>query len=476
MANELLTKKGMKEIVAELKFAVEKSTSRMTDEIQSTFSDEMNAVVDLGKGAFEKVTSFGQLLFQSLFKKKAVDKSIIHQGKVLDDMLKLQKKQARGQAFGIEKKNSWLDILMAPLIIGASVLGGLIRKIIAPFEVLWKMFKVVGAGSLLKMVPGVTRFLGFITSIWKAFEDIPFLGRIAKGLSWGFKRLFIPLQMILSTIDFIEGWRKSQGDWFEKIKAGITNVITKFFDLPFKIMAETWSWLDRTFFGGKKSAEERVGEINAAIKRSVDFVFDFGKFLFNSIVDLTQKAVGWAKDNLSLKAIGEKIDFFKTLYSDLIESVKGIWNQVIEKTKALFDMFFDIPRKFGEFIDEQRNDFQAWWKNTWLGRKTNALNTQDMKEQGKHPMFARSNEDYLKRLQDQQKDDQDKSEGLLENIESVLKKLLFVNEEQLRSADKSIQLQSVVVNNDNSRPVLNSPPVRGPSEMINALNYSGGYR
>jgi hypothetical protein len=105
------------------------------------------------------------------------------------------------------------------------------------------------------------------------------------------------------------------------------------------------------------------------------------------------------------------------------------------------------------------------------------MNTQDMKEQSKHPMFARSNEDYLKRLQEQQKDDQDKSEGLLENIESVLKKLLFVNEEQLRSADRSIQLQSVVVNNDNSRPAaLNPPPVKGPSEMINVLNYSGGYR
>lgn len=255
----------------------------------------------------------------------------------------------------------------------------------------------------------------------------------------------------MSTWDFIEGFLDTQGDILDKIKGGIKNVIFRFIEFPVQLMGYLWNWIDRTFLGGSRGYQETADKFVAVWKKGLDGVFDF----------------------FSVNTFNKAWEGLKQVYSGFMDKMKDIWNGVTEKTKAFFDLFFDIPRKFGEFIDEQRSDFQAWWKNTWIGKRlATRITPEDMREVPKHTILPRKEEDY------QAKWEADKSEGLLESIETTLKKLLFVNEEQLRSADKSIQLQNVVVNNDNSRAagVFNAPPAHGPSELINAVNSAGGYR
>jgi len=88
----------------------------------------------------------------------------------------------------------------------------------------------------------VSKSFGIIKGIFskvmefgKIFKNLPIFGKIAKGFMVGLRKLFIPLQIIMSAIDFIQGFSKAKGGIVEKIKGGLEKVVQDFLDLPIKL-------------------------------------------------------------------------------------------------------------------------------------------------------------------------------------------------------------------------------------------------
>lgn len=467
MAAESLNTKNFRDIVKELKYSFETTANRISGEVQSTFSNEMADVVELGRSAFEKVTSFSSFIFQSLFKKKKVDQSIINQGKVLDSMYKMQKQEHLAKQGFLKKQGSFWDWILVPLVAAAALLGGFIRKLILPFELLWKSLaplKVLTKlplisnliewtksaflwiAELTKIKPLFSKISGWMKIFGEVLRDMPILGKLFRALRWGFGKLGIYLQIVMSAFDFIEGFMDTQGDILDKIKGGVKNVIFRFFEFPVMLMGYLWNWIDKTLLGGTSSYQETADKFVAAWKTGLDAVFSF--FSFETI----ERAWTGLKD----------------VWLSFKDSMVKLWDDVIVKTKAFFGFLLDIPMQFNQFIQEKKTALTDWWNNTWLGSKFNVMKDQDLREYKENRDLDRGS--VLDSVEEKMQ--LDRSNQTFEDILSTLKKLLVVNEEQLKSQDTTSMAiaNSTTINNQQNGPQLRDIPTQSNSKGINLYN------
>lgn len=149
------------------------------------------------------------------------------------------------------KKKKMPGVLTTILMVAAAVMAAWISKILLPFRLMLKAFKVrpliqgisnffkvrfprfakffTKKGALGKLMLGINRVGKIVTGF---LTKIPIIGRIVRALKFGFTKLVWPLQILLSVIDFIKGFQATEGNIFAKIKGGMKNVILKFIELP----------------------------------------------------------------------------------------------------------------------------------------------------------------------------------------------------------------------------------------------------
>jgi len=250
---------------------------------------------DMGMSLFSSMKNDFKKIFGIKKKKTGVEKEVSGIRKILLKGLLLNK-QEHLEDLRERKDKDKKSMLFIEII--AMLIGGLLRKLILPFEIIIETLKTFAKGlnlkllfkgtnklsksilkisesfkmlynnmkSILKMrfanifkkggiIFKLSKFFSMIkdkskviTSIVKTFA---FKSRvftlIFKSIKAGFKFLGWPLQIIFSLIDFIKGFAKSnEKSFFGKFKDGVVEMITSFFEMPIRLLA--WM-IEKVSFG-----------------------------------------------------------------------------------------------------------------------------------------------------------------------------------------------------------------------------------
>lgn len=277
---------------------------------------------------------------------------------LLGSMLGMMRREEKMEALTGGKKRGRAGILgvLGLVLAGAvALLGAFIRKAILPFQLLVKGLRV---GPIMK---GITSFFTktfpligkFFTRIstWflitfnklkPFFAKIPLFGRIASAFGRGFTKLFLPLTIILSAIDFIKGFIGDEGTFLDKMMSGIKELVHGFLDIPINMI----SWLIEKISGlfgfeVEGTAEKVKGWIDLFINNIVPgftSMFDTLGSFFNQATDI----------------LGPVVNKFIQAFEFFINLIKDLWNSMVDffsgpKVKKVLDFFgVSLPEKIEE--------------------------------------------------------------------------------------------------------------------------------
>lgn len=240
-----------------------------------------------------------------------------------------QKKALARQVDPKKKKGMLGTILAAALFTIGAVVGAVAGLILAPFRLLWAVLKGIKplALGIKKAVTWIKSFKLFqwLDDLFKSVAKI-MPKSLVKGLKFGFKKLFWPLQIIVSVIDFIEGFMGTEGTIIEKIKGGLWKVIEGFIKLPVKLFGWLADWVLELF------GIEIEGGAASKIMEGIKWLFDkwWGMFtwfwggVFNKLKDLwgiLEMAGEWISEVWEQYGIGKMI---KGLIGKFLNFVKNM--------------------------------------------------------------------------------------------------------------------------------------------------------
>lgn len=248
---------------------------------------------------------------------------------ILKDMYRLQIKQMKMDfldAKGDKKKGGiWGIIATILLSIGAAIGAWLHRYLV-----------------LLTKLPIFEKIARMFTKI----DDIPFIGRLFKAVKFGFKWLGWPLTILLSLIDFIKGYKESEGDMWDKIKGGLISAIEGFVELPVRFVG----WVTEKLLNFLGIEAVNVGDqMMATFRKVFDFLLDFNPFA--PIIDFIEgfaNTEGGIGDKLKggasniMENMSERIDkWFGPLMDSISPIIMGVsnffiefWNAAVEWIKS----------------------------------------------------------------------------------------------------------------------------------------------
>jgi hypothetical protein len=246
-------------------------------------------------------------------------------------------------------KGDWVALLLKILggaVVGLGMaIGGVVRSITLPFEVLWSflggfkflkkipilgtLFKWLGViatkvSSLLMKIPFIGKIFSFITS---SLAKKGILGKLLSGILRGFKFLGWPLAIIMGLIDFIKGFTQTEGTLWDKIKGGLKAALWGFFELPITILG----WMgDKVleYLGIEMNFGEWVVGLVTGLKDKI-----LGAF--NQIKDSIYGAFAWIGTLFSLAGDGQ----FGKIYDEIKKKIKGFFDFIVDIIKGVIDLF-----------------------------------------------------------------------------------------------------------------------------------------
>ena len=273
--------------------------------------------------------------------------------KVLEGMYALEIKQAKLDILGGDdkkKKLGFLGILGVALFIAAALVGGWIRKKLMGIELLIKAFKfdkmwlrfkawITGIPGRLKArftwIDDIakSRFFRWIGKAWIGFSEAmgkfgrfllkaPVLGKILKGLKFGFKVLGWPLTILLGIVDFIIGWKNSVGDWQDKLMGGLKSAFHGLLDFPLEILGWAYDKL-MGLFGIKSSGTG--AKLVKWFDTAMDWMFEFGPI--GIITDLIK---GFTSDEGFAGVAQRKYEKFKDTFLTIFDFIINLWNGFLD--------------------------------------------------------------------------------------------------------------------------------------------------
>jgi len=335
----------------------------------------------------------------------------------------------------------------------AFLLGGLIKKILIPFQLLWTALKGIGIGlgitklfapfkglSLVKLIPGVEGLLSFFSGIGKFFKSLPLVGRLSGIFRLGMKFLGWPLFILTSLWDGVSAWRKTEGSFWEKSKAAIKAILIGWLEVPALLLGNLYHQIDPT-----KTSEEHEGEIKKSINNFMDGLF---KFIDNQIKGIHKTFENLVADEKSPEELAQMkkdlgtmstwlSDFDKwvnnlapikamqsTKWTDLNTSLLSfekwvgdisfdIFGTVSDNVKKWWAVLSGLPLRFSDFLSDKISAVKRWTTDTFgitkefqpeLGGPSRPSTKQDIDESVKVwkemnrnlERIAKSNEDLLK--------------------------------------------------------------------------------
>lgn len=303
------------------------SISSLTSGLMSRLSSFFQAVKNQFLGLFgeesewfeligsvkDSIVNIGSGMFNFIFRRTPVWAG--KQIKLLKQMYKLQLKQMKMEfldAAGTKKKGfDWKSILITILVGMAAGIGAWVHRYLIA----------------LTKLPIFSK----IARMFQTIDDIPFIGKLFKGVKYGFKWLGWPLTLLMSVIDFIKGFKEMEGPLFEKIKEGLWSALEGFIELPIKLVG----WLTEkvlNLFGV---------EVEGLSKKFMDItrtgfmmIFNGWKLLFDP--KTWSELFDWSKDIVA--AIAGKAREWKDAIVDSITNIvfgvvnffTGFWNNMVD--------------------------------------------------------------------------------------------------------------------------------------------------
>ncbi len=376
MADDLKNiSKGITELVKVTKTEFDKLAGKVGGEITGVMSDEMKMVSDHVKSGFDSFKKTGSQFLSFLTSGGGEGTKIAWLGlglqkkevKLSKEDLKLQKKQLgmqedmhfwakwRHKAGLISFKKiakgglaALMGLIGIPLMLLGTIIGAQVALIVKPFAVIWKLLKSIpllgklfkGVGNLfthLKLLlltsPKFGGFFVKLGKLFKFFSRIPLIGHLIKGLKFGFKSLFWPLQLILSLIDFVKGFMATEGSIYEKIKGGLENVVVKFLEFPAMLLGKMWEWFQVNFLGKDPASinqGQAAGNIILGIKKTFRMIFEGWELIFgliapylNDLWDII-KGLDWKTLKKTLISWGDSLTGIYAGLKDFILGLFGI--------------------------------------------------------------------------------------------------------------------------------------------------------
>lgn len=333
MADELKQiNSNIKELVGGLKTNLDKVGTKISGEISDVLSDEMQMTVDTLKQGWDivkdsslKVVDFFKNTVKLTFWNHLFLRHDKKQTIALESMAKdthriwiMNLLSMRGLK---ETGMKALGILAAPLLAIAALAGVWLRKLTLPFEVIGKIvnFLVPMASVWIKESKWFKKAMPAfkkLASIFRWIAKIPGMSFIFKALKFGFKRLFWPIFIITSIIDFVSGFMATEGTILEKVMGGIKNVILKFFEFPIQLLGGLVEKV-ASFVGIEMEKGSAAEFIMRKFGETISIIFGSLEWLFGKLYD----AGVWVGDQL------KKVD----------------WESVWELIKAFVASIFSIP-------------------------------------------------------------------------------------------------------------------------------------
>lgn len=312
----------------------------MKSQFLSLFGEESEFFELIGS-IKDSIIGFGKSVYTFIFKKtpswakKQID--------VLKKMYSLQIKQMKMDFLNTgtkKKKLDWKTVLTLILVAIAAGIGAwLHRKLI----VLTKMFpifkKLEKAFSSFKKLPFIGKFFesfesgfGKISKIFKSvLKKIPILGKLFKAFKFGFRIFGWPLTILLSVIDFIKGFKRTEGSLWKKIKGGLWEALKGFIELPIQFVG----WVVERVAGWFGIEIEGVGQkIMDIVRTGFTMILDGWSMLFSP--KLWSELYAWMKESI-LSIIGS----IKSTVSNIKETLIGSISNIVTGIKNFFVDFWN---------------------------------------------------------------------------------------------------------------------------------------
>lgn len=298
--------------------------------------------------------------------------------KTLENMYALQIKQMKMEMLGGEKKKKmgFWGILGAALFLGAALIGGWIRKKLMGIELILRAFKfgaiwdaiklrlvgimtklrgrfgwiddILKSRAFLAVKGGMTKFIGWMKSFGKWLMKAPILGKILRGLKFGFKILGWPITILFGIIDFIKGWRATEGDWQAKLMGGLKEVFHGLLDFPLEILGWAWDKL-MGLFGIESSGTG--DKLKKWFDTAMSWIFEFGPI--GLITDIIK---GFTSEGGFKQVFQDKMDRLKEPLFAIIDFVANIWNAFLEWAIGKAQGIPWVGGKVAEWADNMKLD------------------------------------------------------------------------------------------------------------------------
>ncbi|WP_298752180.1 hypothetical protein [uncultured Arcobacter sp.] len=234
--------------------------------------------------------------------------------------------------------------------------GAVVGKILLPFQVLFK-----GVSAIIKpieMFTGLSKMiLKPITMVTEVFSTLAntssSLGKFLSAFKFGFKFLTIPLQIIMSVVDFVRGFMNTEGTVVDKIKGGLTQVVKGFIELPLKLIGWVVDWFLGLFGvnieggAGKAMLDSALGLFTGAINtlfNLANMVFGLITAPFRSAISVFTNIRDWFKGD---KSFGGALS---GIWQDLISIADNIKNLVVQWFGSAISKIPFIGKKIAEKI------------------------------------------------------------------------------------------------------------------------------
>lgn len=252
-------------------------------------------------------------------------------------------------------------------------LGGMWELIASKFNLIFNPFKLF-----------FTKVGGIFTSIGGFIMKIPILGTLFKGIGLGFMKVFrvVPvigwaITAIMGVIDFFSAFNSKQGTFIEKLKAGLTGLLSGFFDPIFDLLGwvadKVLGWFGIEVEGGC-GAKMKEGFANI-----LNGLWDTIESIITSVWGFIKNIGGYIKslwDNFDLTALWEGIvTYVKGIGTSIVEfwatlDKKGLIENIIKQAEDLLSSIWkwitdhipgwdDIKDKFSKGMD-QLGDIFSW--------------------------------------------------------------------------------------------------------------------
>jgi hypothetical protein len=305
-------------------------------------SDIIDPIVDITRSTF---TGFMKMFGMDAERRKAM------WGKMFE-MITTQK--IRDKLNDMKEKNQISGFGILLFAVGA-IIGAVIGQLTAPFRFLgWlatrvpiiqkgvdmfvKAFK--GSGFIGKMFKPLKMFINFFKKFGGILAKVPALKIFGLGFISGFKKIFWPLQVIMSVIDFVKAYQSTEGDVGTKVIAGIKNVVMKFLEMPVRLLG----WLFEKFLGlfGVEvtgTGDKLMGWLGQAFDMWIGYIKFMWKWVVEKPIELLKFIFEGLKSFLDDFGVTEwvsgvtntVVDFFTNISNTIGDAFKELWGAIKDK-------------------------------------------------------------------------------------------------------------------------------------------------